>query len=223
MAENGKKEYVKIAVGDIGTQVFWFNKELKANAQFEYALPVTAGAEFGGDTETFDAPETDLDYVPKIGGRTSLSDISYTINFTKEKYARVEEITNKTIPQIYMEVFQDGSAVVFSGTSGLPSITAGDVRQITMSIAPDFLCFVKDIYRLDKAERTKLDALVADDTYKDDSEEETNYELYTLVEGENDQSEDDDYGVIKLNINTIPAQRVDYYATTEAPSPVIEA
>lgn len=153
-----KKEYTDIAVGDIGTQLFWFNK---TSNKFEYALPVTAGAEFGGDTESFDAPETDLDYVPKIGGRSSINDIPYTINFTSEKYTRVKEITNKE--NIYMEVLDDGSAMIFKGTSGRPTLTSGDVRQITMTIIPSFEEFFANIYQLTSDEKDILDSLKTGD------------------------------------------------------------
>lgn len=137
------QEFKDIAIGDIGTQLFWFS-----NGSFQYAVPVTAGAEFGGDTESFEAPETDLDYVPKIQGRTSLNDISYTINYTKEKYARVEQISDSTTAQTYMEVFSDGSAMIFKGTAGRPTITAGDVRQITFTIVPSYMQWISDIYNL---------------------------------------------------------------------------
>lgn len=120
-----EREYTNIAIGDIGTQFFWFNKDNTNQATtgaFEYALPVTAGAEFGGDRESFEAPETDLDYIPKIGGRSSLNDIEYTVNYTKEKYARIIEITNQTVGQVYMEVFQDGSCAIFKGTSSIHQV-----------------------------------------------------------------------------------------------------
>ena len=158
------KEYTTIAVGDIGTQLFWFNK---TTSKFEYALPVTAGAEFGGDTESFEAPETDLDYVPKIGGRSSINDISYTINFTSEKYKRVLEITDNVKENIYMEVLNDGSAMIFKGVSGRPTLTAGDVRQITMTIIPSFQEFFGNIYELDvtsnPTETSILDSLKVGD------------------------------------------------------------
>lgn len=148
------EQYNKVAIGDIGTQLFWFDSTA---GKFEYALPVTAGAEFGGDTESFDAPETDLDYVPKIGGRTTINDVAYTINYTKEKYARASEITSNTEPQTYMEVLSDGSAMIFTGTSGMPSVTSGDVRQITMTIVPSFILFVPDIYALTETETGKME------------------------------------------------------------------
>ena len=149
-------QYTNIAIGDIGTQLFWFNTERKV---FEYAVPVTAGAEFGGDTESFDAPETDLDYIPKVGGRTTINDISYTINYTAEKYRRVEEVTNNIDDRIYMEVLQDGSAMLFKGTSGLPTVTAGDVRQINMTIIPSFLRLIAKIDNLVEKDIDNLDAL----------------------------------------------------------------
>ena len=150
------KQYTNIAIGDIGTQLFWFNPDRNV---FEYAVPVTAGAEFGGDTESFDAPETDLDYIPKVGGRTSINDISYTINYTAEKYRRVEEVTNNIEDRIYMEVLQDGSAMLFKGTSGIPTLTAGDVRQINMTIIPSFLRLIANINDLVEKDILNLDAL----------------------------------------------------------------
>lgn len=184
MAE--KREYTNIAIGDIGTQFFWFNKDNAKNATtgaFEYALPVTAGAEFGGDRESFEAPETDLDYVPKIGGRNSLNDIEYTVNYTKEKYARIIEITNNTIGQVYMEVFQDGSCAIFKGTSGIPTITAGDVRQLTLGITPDYLIVLQDVYKLTDGEKEKLDSLASDLKVLYTTEEKS-YESLALYSGD---------------------------------------
>lgn len=183
-------QYEKIAIGDIGTQLFWFNNKYSVaqvtadtfdslkndlyimvagqpekvaseasfvesmvyyNAptnKFEYAVPVTAGAEFGGDTESFEAPETDLDYIPKIGGRTTINDISYTINYYSDKYQRLLDISNNTEMNIYMEVLSDGSGAIFQGTSGMPTITAGDVRQINWTIVASALVVVSDIFNL---------------------------------------------------------------------------
>lgn len=70
-------KFDNVAIGDIGTQLFCLGE-----TKFEYLIPVTAGAEFGGETESFDAPETDLDYIPKIMGRKSLNDVEYTIIFS---------------------------------------------------------------------------------------------------------------------------------------------
>lgn len=151
-----EREYTNIAVGDIGTQLFWFNK---TSNKFEYALPVTAGAEFGGDTESFEVRETDLPYVAKIAGISSINDIPYTVNFTAEKYKRVLEITDNVAENIYMEVLNDGSAMIFKGTSGRPTLTAGDVRQITMTIIPTFQEFFADIYALTSDETAVLDSL----------------------------------------------------------------
>jgi len=156
---------------------------------FEYAVPVTAGGEFGGDTESFDAPETDLDYVPKIAGRTSLNDIAYTSNYTKEKYARIVEITGNNTLQSYMEVLSDGSAVVFRGTSGRPTITAGDVRQINWTVVPQFMLWIEDIYDLTDTEIEKLDEA-----------------MYTT--GATSE--------IKIDVETIPTERPEYYAKANA-------
>ena len=143
--EAGVEQFDNIAVGDLGTQLFHFNTE---TSNFEYALPVTAGAEFGGDTESYEAPETDLDYVPKVGGRRSINDIAYTINYTKDKYAKADEITDPVEEHTYMEVLKDGSAMIFKGTCAMPSITAGDIRQISMTIVPSYIKWISNIYAL---------------------------------------------------------------------------
>ena len=153
MADN--KRFDEVAIGDIGTQLFHFNK---TKANFEYAVPVTAGAEFGGDTESFEAPETDLDYVPKVMGRKSLNDISYTINYTKEKYQTIRDISHRTEAHTYMEVFSDNSAMIFRGTANEPTITAGDVRQLTFTIIPSYMKWISDIYNLDEEDLKTLDS-----------------------------------------------------------------
>ena len=188
-----EREYTDIAIGDVGTQVFWFNKENGETGAFEYAFPVTAGAEFGGDTETFDAGETDLDYIPKVGGRPSLNDVQYTLNYTSEKYSRVEEVTDPIDAQIYMEIFQDGSAAIFEGTSGTPTITAGDVRQITVTIAPSFLAVISNIYDLTNKDIEKLAGLQADLE---------GLKLY-----------DDSTKKLVIDTTSIPAQRAKYKAS----------
>lgn len=211
-------QYTNVAIGDLGTQFFWFNKDSTFTNKsegtgntgaFEYALPVTAGAEFGGDTESFEAPETDLDYVPKIGGRTTLNDVEYTINYTKEKYARIEKITNNIIPQVYMEVFQDGSAAIYKGTSGIPTIGTGDPRPLTLTIMPDYLCVVQDIYNLTEKNKADIDSLVADmkALYATDDETYETLNLYRTI-----SSPSTTYALI-IDTDSIPAQRQKYEAS----------
>lgn len=152
MAVDKSKFDTTIALGEYGTQFFWFNPKSSDNSQtkpeFEYALPLVSGGEYGGDTETFEAPELDLDYVAKISGRTSLNDISLTSNYTKERYQRWVEILNNTKLQAYLEVFTDGSAVLYAGTSGRPTIQGGNARQISVTIAPQNMVWVDDINSL---------------------------------------------------------------------------
>lgn len=132
----------KIAVGEYGTQLFWWNKQA---SKFEYALPLVSGGEYGGDTETFEAPELDLDYVAKLSGRTTLEDITLTSNYTKDRYIRWLQILSNIELNAYMEVYSDGSATVFAGTSGRPTIQGGDVRQIEVTVAPENMIWVDDI------------------------------------------------------------------------------
>jgi hypothetical protein len=152
----------QIATGDLGTQLFWLNRASDSK-QLEYALPVQAGADFGGDTETFDAVESDLDYVPKITGRASLDDVSYTSNFTKERYARWQSITNEKTPQTYVEVLSNGSAMVISATAGNPRIMSGDVRTIQATLAPQAEVFVADIENLTEDEIAKIQPYFKDE------------------------------------------------------------
>lgn len=195
-------QYTKIAIGDLGTQLFWWNPlnsyaeatvtsgtfaSLKdslytktgnvytkvasdatydseetyytAVGKFEYALPVTAGAEFGGDAESFEAPETDLDYTPKIGGRRSDNDISYTVNYTAEKYKRILDVSDFVETNYYMEVQSDGSAFVFGGTSVSPTKTAGDVTQLNWTIVPSIVVWVDKIDGMDADCKTKVQSI----------------------------------------------------------------
>ena len=141
------------AIGEYGTQFFWYNTSTK---KFEYALPLVSGGEYGGDTESFEAPEMDLDYVPKISGRTSLNDITLTSNYTSEKYSRWASILSSTTKNTYIEVYSDGSASMYSGTAGRPTIQGGDVRQIEVSISPSNMVWVSDVNKVTAEEYAEV-------------------------------------------------------------------
>lgn len=138
-----------IAIGEYGTQLFWWNPTggTSSAGAFEYALPLVSGGEYGGDTETYEAPELDLDYIAKISGPTTLDDITLTSNYTKGRYARWVQILSNDLenPPVYMEVYADNSATLYSGTSGRPTIQGGDVRQIEVTIAPMNMVWVENI------------------------------------------------------------------------------
>jgi hypothetical protein len=156
MSEVDKASFdTDIAIGELGTQFFFYNT---TKAKFEYALPLAdgGGGEYGGDTETFDAPEMDLAYTPKISGRTSLNDIELTSNYTKDRYKRWLEILSNTKSNAYLEVYSDGSASVYSGTAGMPSITRGNPRTINATIAPENLIWVADINAVTEEEYAEL-------------------------------------------------------------------
>lgn len=151
MANN---KFDKVAIGDIGTQLFHFD-----SSAFKYAFPITAGAEFGGDSESFEAPETDLDYIPKVMGRKSLNDIQYTVNYTAERYKAIRGVIgDSTKVNTYMEVFSDDSAMIFKGTANEPTITAGDVRQMTLTIIPSYMKWVSNIHELDTEDLKTLES-----------------------------------------------------------------
>lgn len=185
-----EREYLKIGTGDYGTQWFWFNKDNTfkdgtssggTTGAFEYALPVTAGAQFGGDTESFELSETDLDKTAKITGRTTVNDVEYTLNYTGEKYVRAKHILSNTIDQVYMEIFSDGSAAIYKGTAGDPSIGSGETRNMTITIAPDFLYVIQKIYDLTEEDRSYLDVLIREmkEIYKTKDKEYEDLALYT--------------------------------------------
>ena len=198
-SELSKKFNALVAISDLGTQLFWLNKTSK---KFEYALPVVAGAEFGGDTETLEAPESDAPKVAKISGRTTLDDVTYSANYTKDRYARlaggkiningtrteVEPILDLVNPQTYMEVFSDGSAMVFNGTAGIPDIQSGDIRPVEITIAPQNEIWVYDIYDLTAEEIAGLSPIM--------------YEGFDTEVQEGDE--------IPVDLDTIPVGRVGY-------------
>ena len=193
-----------IALGDLGTQLFWFNGKVDKDGKtdpitstvgkvgdiyknittkdlfkctavsgstytwtaytrkFEYALPVVNGAEFGGDTESFDAPESDLPYVPKVSGRSSINDVTYTSNLTPARYARWKEIVDTTIDNTYLEVFADGSAMMVMGTGGVPRIMSGDVRTIEQTIIPKKEEFIADVFHLTDDDVKNISTMLKD-------------------------------------------------------------
>lgn len=183
-------EYTTIAISDLGTQLFWWN-EKALEPKFEYAVPVTAGADFSGDQESVEVPETDLDYIPKISIRRNLNDTEYTLNYTAEKYKRARAITDATNPQTYMEVLNDGSAMIFKGTCAMPGIVAGDARQISMPIVPSFTAWVNNIYDIDEDSLKDLES----QWYDTDSSTSKKY--------------------IKIDATTVPTARQYYVSTSE--------
>lgn len=130
--------------------------------KFEYALPVVSGADFSGDTESFDAPESDNPQVPKVSGRDSLSDIVYTSNLTPQRYNRWKEIVDSTDENTYIEVFSNGSAMMYTGTGGRPRIPSGDVRTIEQTIIPKKEEFIADIFNLSEDDVANIKTMLKD-------------------------------------------------------------
>lgn len=189
LTEDMRKSFDQIvAIGEYGTQFWWWNK---ASQKFEYALPLVSGGEYGGDTETFEAPEMDLDYVPKISGRTTLDDITLTSNYTKTRYKRWLQILSNTNIQAYLEVYADGSASMYSGTAGRPTIQGGDVRQIETTIAPTNMIWIDDITNVTNVEN-------------ENTIEAINSMLTPTVPFENGFA-------IPFDVTTIPAQREKFF------------
>lgn len=126
--------------------------------KFRYAFPVTAGAEFGGDSESYEANETDLDYTAKVIGRKNLNDVAYTLNYTAEKYNRAKSIISRIEQKPYMEVFSDGSAMIFKATANSPTITGGDIRQMNVNFVPSYEQWISNIYDLTDADIANLES-----------------------------------------------------------------
>ena len=177
-------QYTDSAITDIGTQLFVLEGTI-----MNYAFPVQAGGVFGGDTESYDAPDTDLNYIPKVSGRTSLNDVEYTINYSNERYARVQTFADSK-DHIYAEIFNDGSGVVFKGTSGRPTINNDNPKTITHSVAPSFMQWVQNINALSEDEATEIKSVNA-----------------SLVTG---AGKDGDPFKLNVNPNSVPATRAKY-------------
>lgn len=181
-------QYNDSVISDIGTQLF-----VLEDAIMNYAFPVQAGGVFGGDTETYDAPETDLNYVPKISGRTSLDDVEYTINYSIDRYARVEKFTD-SLDHYYAEIFKDGSGVVYKGTSGRATINNDNPKTITHKIAPSFMEWIKNVNDLGITLANKLKA-----------------ENAALVDATGNK--------LNLNAASVPAARASYVVKPETTTP----
>lgn len=182
----------KIAIGEYGTQLFWYNPSAQ---KFEYALPLVSGGEYGGETETFEAPELDLDVVAKISGRTTLNDVTLTSNYTKDRYIRWLQILSNTDINAYMEVYSDGSATVYSGTSGKPTIQGGDVRQIETTIAPENMIWVDDITN------------ITNPTDKEDTIGELNTLFKSLLPTESSYTPLEAGNALPIDYSTVPSRR----------------
>lgn len=195
MDEMSKSFDTNIAVGEYGTQLFWFNK---TSQKFEYGVPLVSGGEYGGDTETIEAPELDLDYVPKISGRTTLNDVTLTSNYTKDRYRRWLQITSSTDNNVYLEVFSDGSAAMIAGTSGRPTIQGGDVRQIETTIAPSNMIWIEEVTNVTDVEDENTVSAVND-------------LLDTIIGGEGLTSAIVSGGSLPFDADTLPTKRIQFF------------
>ena len=140
----------KIAVGMLGTQLFVWNKTSK---KLVYAVPITddGGGEYGGDTESFEAPEADLARTPKIAGRQTLDDVTYISNYTADRYKRWREILHPTEPNTFVEVYEDLSAHIVRG-SGQFTARQGDPRTIEATVVPEGMGWVEDVTAITESE-----------------------------------------------------------------------
>ena len=144
----------KIATGMLGTQLFVWDKKSK---KLVYAVPITddGGGEYGGDTESFEAPEADLARTPKIAGRQTLDDVTYISNYTADRYKRWKEILHPTEPNTFVEVYEDLSAHIVMG-SGQFTARQGDPRTIEATVIPEGMGWVEDVTSITSAEYTEI-------------------------------------------------------------------
>lgn len=201
LTDDMKAAFDKIkAIGEIGTQLFWWNKTDPSaeNWKFEYALPLVSGGEYGGDVETIEAPELDLDYVPLLAGRTTLSEVTLTTNYTKARYHRWLQIisTDMENPSVFLEVFSDNSAALYSGTSGRPTIQGGDVRQIETTVAPSTMVWIEDITNLQNIEGEKTVDII---------------NSVLGLTGTNSTNALTAGGALPFDVDSIPAEREKYF------------
>ena len=146
-----------IAIGMLGTQLFYWDKNKK---QLVYAIPITddGGGEYGGDTESFEAPEADLAKIPKVAGRQSLEDVTYTTNYTAARFKRWKEILSSTASTTFVEVYEDLSAHIVMG-SGQFTARQGDPRTIEATIVPEGMGWVEDVTSITTEEFNEIKAM----------------------------------------------------------------
>lgn len=154
-----------IATGTLGTQLFWFEERanqtvaltngstVSTTGKLVYAIPLTdeGGGEYGGDTESFEAPEADLARIPKIAGRQSLEDVTYTTYYTAGRYKRWGELVHETEPHTFVEVYEDLSAHIVRG-SGQFTKRTGNPQTIECTIAPEQMAWVENILAITEKE-----------------------------------------------------------------------
>ena len=157
-----------IASGTLGTQLFWFEERpsktemvagtpVTTTGKLVYAVPLTdeGGGEYGGDIESYEAPEADLARIPKIAGRQSLEDVTYTSNYTPARFKRWKEILHSTEPHTFVEVYEDLSAHIVRG-SGQFTKRAGNPSTIEATIVPENMAWVENILAITEDEWTAM-------------------------------------------------------------------
>lgn len=100
-----------------------------------------------------------------------------------------------------MEVFSDGSAVVYSGTAGRPTIQGGEARQIEVTVAPSNMIWINDI--------TKVSEAIEDDGTIDqlnDMLDAVVNEFNDITTGLTTPIEEDD--ALPIDDTTIPSKRL---------------
>ena len=152
----------KIAIGMLGTQLFYWDKNSK---KLVYAVPITddGGGEYGGDTESFEAPEADLARTPKIASRQTLDDVTYISNYTASRYKRWKEILHPTEPTTFVEVYEDLSAHIVMG-SGQFTARQGDPRTIEATVVPEGMGWVENITAITSSEYEEIKAMFTGST-----------------------------------------------------------
>lgn len=88
-----------------------------------------------GEPEMLETTVLNSDVQTFIPGVKSLSNLTFTYNFTKEDFAKVEADAGKELH--YVLEFSDGSKFTWTGqhTSGLPGKGVNEVIEATVNIA----------------------------------------------------------------------------------------
>lgn len=152
----------KIAIGILGTELFWFDETKKA---LVYAVPLTdeGGGEYGGDIETIEVPEADLMRTPKITSRQTLDDITYTTHYTAARYKRWGEILSMTEPHTFVEVYNDLSAHIVRGT-GQYTARTGDPRTIEATVAPENMGWIENVMEVTLTEFNSIKDMLTNES-----------------------------------------------------------
>jgi hypothetical protein len=120
-----------MAISTIGVELRW-GTSAEAVAK---VIEIKDFPDLYGENEMLETTTLSSPVQTHIPGVKASETLTFTYNFTKEDFAKVEADANK--PLFYELVFSDGSKFTWEGqhTSGLPGKSVNEVIEATVNIA----------------------------------------------------------------------------------------